>query len=312
MLGPESQSGHIPDGDLVFLKKEVARYHAAIETLQAHKDATLEDSNQINNENLKNLNKTIDMDDIQKLRQNLKSLQKQDQVDVPRIKRNIDQLEGFCLKALKNQLNDDNRRSQAQISKMKKNYEDLQKHIDALNKKIGSTSGEVQKLKDHFVNEDLERENEFFNTMSSKLAECDRDTNGDRGERLPDEKGERPKPLQVQKKAIIASINKMVNLFNENNKLIKEANKVPKTEKEMGDLIQKNKEIQDDCQKIEGKIEEAKDFAQDIHERLDKILEPTLQDLKDKYDEKNQLIDECDELFDKANAQIDRLDADIG
>jgi len=45
MLGPESQSGHIPDGDLVFLKKEVARYHAAIETLQAHKDATLEDSN---------------------------------------------------------------------------------------------------------------------------------------------------------------------------------------------------------------------------------------------------------------------------
>jgi len=92
-------------------------------------------------------------------------------------------------------------------------------------------------LKDHFVNEDLERENEFFNTMSSKLAECDRDTNGDRGERLPDEKGERPKPLQVQKKAIIASINKMVNLFNENNKLIKEANKVPKTEKEMGDLI---------------------------------------------------------------------------
>lgn len=37
------------------------------------------------------------------------------------------------------------------------------------------------------------------------------------------------------------------------------------------------------------------------------MLEPVLGELKEKYDAKNQSIDECDELFDKANAQIDRL-----
>ena len=35
----------------------------------------------------------------------------------------------------------------------------------------------------------------------------------------------------------------MVNQFNENNKLIKESNKVVKSEKEMSDLIKRNKEI---------------------------------------------------------------------
>lgn len=42
--------------------------------------------------------------------------------------------------------------------------------------------------------------------------------------------------------------------------------------------------------------------------RLDMLLDPTVQDIKDKYDDKNQAIDECDELFDKANLQIERLD----
>ena len=35
----------------------------------------------------------------------------------------------------------------------------------------------------------------------------------------------------------------MVNQFNENNKLIKESNKVPKSEKEMAELIKRNKDI---------------------------------------------------------------------
>jgi hypothetical protein len=50
------------------------------------------------------------------LRENLKALQKIDSVDNPRIKRNIDMLEGFSVKSLKNQLNDDNKKSQAMIS----------------------------------------------------------------------------------------------------------------------------------------------------------------------------------------------------
>lgn len=59
---------------------------------------------------------------------------------MPRIKKSIDQLQGFSLKSLKNQLNEDNKKSQAQISKMKKNYEDLQKEIDALNGKLIKTA----------------------------------------------------------------------------------------------------------------------------------------------------------------------------
>ena len=56
-------------------------------------------------------------------------------VDLPRIKRNVEQIEAFTIKNLKNTLNDDNKRSQVLISKMKKNYEDLQKIIEALSVK---------------------------------------------------------------------------------------------------------------------------------------------------------------------------------
>ena len=68
----------------------------------------------------------------------------------------------------------------------------------------------------------------------------------------------------------------MVNQFNENNKLIKDANKVAKNEKEMTDLITKNKEIQDDCNKIHDQINSGKVFAGEINERLDRLMDPTL------------------------------------
>ena len=109
-------------------------------------------------------------------------------------------------------------------------------------------------MKEQFTNEDLERINEIQQFVDDKLAECDRDVNGDRadkGERssrgMESERADHQKSLVARKKVIIANINKMVNQFNENNKLIKESNKVPKSEKELADLIKRNKEIQDDC-----------------------------------------------------------------
>ena len=39
---------------------------------------------------------------MQALKGIAKSLQKQDEVDLPRLRKNLDQLEGFSLKALKN------------------------------------------------------------------------------------------------------------------------------------------------------------------------------------------------------------------
>jgi peptidoglycan hydrolase CwlO-like protein len=111
-------------------------------------------------------------------------------------------------------LNDDNKKSQGQISKMKKNYEDLQKQIEALNGKIGRVQGQVDTLKEQFTNEDLERENEIAASLGDKLAECDRDVNGestkgdrdrergDRGGRAgaEPEKTDKLRSLQARKK----------------------------------------------------------------------------------------------------------------
>ena len=195
---------------------------------------------------------------------------------------------------------------------MKKNYEDLQKQIDNCNTKITKVSGNVETLKASFNNQDLERINEIKYLLDDKLNECDKDTNGEkeRGERSSriEERSDKPRSLVGRKKVIIGNINKMVNQFNENNKQIKESNKVPKSEREMSELIKRNKEIQDDCKSIDEMITSGRTFAVDINDRLDALLEPTIQDLKDKYVDKNQAIDECDELFDRANASIDRLD----
>lgn len=117
---------HIPESDLVFIRKEVARYRASIIASKAQNEQNLDDSLKLCNENKKDMSSNgISLDDLQQLRQNLQSEKKIDTIDIPRIKRNIDNLEGFSLKSLKNKINDDNKKSQVQISKMKKNYEDL-------------------------------------------------------------------------------------------------------------------------------------------------------------------------------------------
>ena len=46
-------------------------------------------------------------------------------MEVPKTVSNIDNLENFVIKSLKNQLNNDNKKSQTLISKVKKNYDEL-------------------------------------------------------------------------------------------------------------------------------------------------------------------------------------------
>jgi len=93
------------------LKKEVARYRSALQAVRSNKDQHLSASQQVNNEVMKSRTPEIQLGDVQQLRHHFKSLEKLQGTDVPRIRRNIDQLEAFSLKALKNQLNDDNKRS---------------------------------------------------------------------------------------------------------------------------------------------------------------------------------------------------------
>ena len=135
---------------------------------------------------------------------------------------------------------------------MKKSFEDLQKKIDNLNKKQDNIKITVQTLSDTYDDEDLERENDFINKIHDKLNACDRDINGDkegRGDASEREDSvlDKIKSLQSRKKQIISKINSMVGQFTENNKLIKDANKVQRTEKEMGELITANKKIQEEC-----------------------------------------------------------------
>ena len=139
----------IPDSDFLFLNKEVTRYRGSIQALITGKDNTLDASNKLDSVIKSEAKKgePITPDDLHILRSNLKSLEKQISVDVVRIKKNIDMLEAYAIKALKNKLNDDNKKSQNMISKMKKNYDDLQKEIDALNNKMGKVKKETADLK---------------------------------------------------------------------------------------------------------------------------------------------------------------------
>lgn len=298
----------ISDGDLLFLSKEVTRYDSSILSMQGQKDATLEESTKID-VSLKSKEKkhVITNDDIHVLRVNLKTLEKQMNVDLPRIKQNIDMLEAFAIKALKNRLNEDNRKSQNQISQMKKNYEDLQKEIDSLNTKHAKVKEEFKALQIKLDTEDKEKDNDFAFKIADKLVDCDKDINGHKG--VDNSIPGAPASLTARKKEIIASINKMVNQFNENNKLIKENNKVQKSEKEINDLIKKNKQIQDECSDIDEKVGLGKIFSQQIDERLNLILEPTIPELEEKYDEKNKLIDQCDDLFDSLEEKLKVTDA---
>ena len=140
-------------------------------------------------------------------------------------------------------------------------------------------------MKDKFTsNEDLERENEILHQCEDVLTECDRDVNGEKdGQRSNNDS----KSLQARKKTIVGNINKMVNKFNEINKSIKESNRTPKSEMEMIELIRRNKEIQDDCKKIDDMINSGKKFAVVINERLDGILEFKIQSITEKYTDKN-------------------------
>jgi len=137
---------------------------------------------------------------------------------------------------------------------MKKNYDDLQKVIDALNLKLGTVRTAAKTMQEKLEGADLEKENEIKNRINDRLNECDRDINGDQAERAAplEERGrDRPLSLQARKKDIIGMINKLVNNFNDNNKLIKDSIKAPKTEEEMNDMITKNEEIQGKCKDID-------------------------------------------------------------
>jgi chromosome segregation ATPase len=77
---------------------------------------------------------------------------------------------------------------------MKRNYEDLQKEIDALNNKLVKVKKDTADLKVKLDTEDMEKENEIFNKVEDKLHECDRDINGDKAEKPIESERDPTKP----------------------------------------------------------------------------------------------------------------------
>lgn len=103
----------------------------------------------------------VTADELEEAKSGVRHLVKFDTTELPRITQLIDGLEQFVLKSLKNQLNEDNKKSQGMISSMKKCYETLQKKVEALSVQQGDCRLLLQKFQDNFDFEDLERTNEI-------------------------------------------------------------------------------------------------------------------------------------------------------
>ena len=59
-------------------------------------------------------------------------------------KTKVETLKSFMVRSLKNQLNEDNKKSQALIAKVKKNYEELQKMYEALVQKHNTAQAQLK------------------------------------------------------------------------------------------------------------------------------------------------------------------------
>jgi hypothetical protein len=198
-----------------------------------------------------------------------------------------------------------------------------------LNAKLARNSSLCQSLKEQFNNEDLERTNEIFNELTSKLEKCNADINAEkaaedddaispndiqlnvRDTNLSDSLKDNQmadsgslQSLQARRKRIIKAINDMVQMFNENNKSVREASKAQKTEREVSELIDRNHSIIKTALGIDFSVQGCKTFADQIDKRLDVLCNPLVENLRRKYYEKNQLIDECDDVFDRCSTLI--------
>lgn len=253
---------------MVYVRKEILRTQSAIRVAKGVHDTNLKEAQAIKDTVDMRPDGAMEPEDILVLKGAFKVITRQDEIDLPRLRKNVELLEGFTLKALKNRMHDDNKASQNVISRMKRAYEDLQKLIDALNAKLARNSSLCQSLKEQFNNEDLERTNEIYNELTSKLDKCNEDINAEkaagdddtvspndiqlnvRDTNLSDSLKENQmadsgslQSLQARRKRIIKAINDMVQMFNENNKSVREAGKAQKTEREVSELIERNQSI---------------------------------------------------------------------
>lgn len=185
------------------------------------------------------------------------------------------------MRSLKNRLNEDNKRSQTQISKVKKSYEEFLKQFERLNQTYNDCVQKVNNFNGKFDSDDLERMNQLTE-LQERLKEAEqsitgaknaRDDEDEEDEEGQDEDGRRASLksktsedcLLHTKRSIIEAINGLVNQFNDITKVLRDSSgKSLKAEGPLNDLITKNKQIQEECAQTHESIDGAKKAATDI------------------------------------------------
>jgi hypothetical protein len=85
--------------DQVFLKKEVNKLRAATTTIHSISVTILEEALVVKKNSEKRADKQLIPDDISSLKQAVRTLTRQDEQDLPRLRKAVDMLEAYCLKA---------------------------------------------------------------------------------------------------------------------------------------------------------------------------------------------------------------------
>ena len=119
----------------------------------------------IKDKSLRSSEAAISADDEQSLKDFYNALMRKSQHNLPRVKADIDVLEGFLAKSLKNKAADDNKKCQEHISGTKKQFDCFARKITALNGKLAAAEKNTDALKASFDNEDFEREAEIKSSL---------------------------------------------------------------------------------------------------------------------------------------------------
>ena len=148
-------------------------------------------------------------------------------------------------------------------------------------------------------------------TKEEEEADAEEQGEDDTGAAKPDKISE--DSLLFTKRAIIESINGLVNQFNDITKILRDSSgKSLKAENTLNDLVSRNKQIQAECEQVHETIDGAKREGLEIQERLCAIINAEILDeLLQKYRDKESLIDDCQKVRAKAEKQHAKLDQSL-
>jgi hypothetical protein len=116
----EVPNASVSQNELLHMKNEVERYNSSLATTQAQKKIFLDESLALCSEK-----KAITAEDLEILKENYQSLLQQDARDIPRIKKKIDDLEGYYAKLNQEKIHENMKQTQLLISDLKVQFSNL-------------------------------------------------------------------------------------------------------------------------------------------------------------------------------------------